>query len=122
MNQQPGGHQGRRPGEDHHPVRPRRKGAAVPDRETVTVAGVPVTVQAVSGDLAVTAGRYDPAAGAGQLRIHPRYGTAVMGLHVADPSGDTGRRPGQRWFFDLYPDSRDITAGPADPAGGEVQR
>lgn len=91
------------------------------DKETVVVAGVPVTVQVVNGELTVTVGRYDPAA-AGQLGIHPRYGTAVMGLYIADENGDTTHKPNQRWFSGLHPDPRDIAACAADPAGKEVVR
>jgi hypothetical protein len=76
----------------------------MPDKETVTVtvAGVPVTVQVNDGHLAVTVGRFDPSAAAG-LHIHPRYGTSCMGLYIADENGDTAHKPDQRWFFDLHP-------------------
>jgi hypothetical protein len=75
----------------------------VTKKETATVAGVPVTVQAADGVLTVTIGRFDPAAADGLLRVHPRFGTAAVGLYIAGATGDTAHRPDQRWFFDLYP-------------------
>ena len=74
----------------------------MPGKETVTVAGVPVTVQVSDGHLAVTVGRFDPSA-AGGLHIHPLYGTSCVGLYIADENGDTAHKPDQRWFFDLHP-------------------
>ena len=72
-------------------------------KQTVTVAGVPVTVQAADGVLTVTIGGFDPAAADGLLRVHPRFGTAAAGVYIAGAAGDTAHRPDQRWFFDLYP-------------------
>jgi len=72
------------------------------EKQTVTVAGVPVTVQAADGVLTVTIGRSGPAAG-GLLRVHPRFGTASAGVYLAGETGDTAHRPDHRWFFDLYP-------------------
>jgi hypothetical protein len=82
------------------------RNGAVKEKETVTVAGVPVTVQAADGVLAITIGRFDPAAAGGLLHVHPRFGTATVGVYIADETGDTAHRPNQRWFFDLYPGSR----------------
>ena len=78
-------------------------------KETVTVAGVPVTVQAADGMLAITIGRFDPAAASGLLCVDPRFGTAAVGVYITDETGDTAHRPDQRWFFDLYPGSRSTT-------------
>ena len=83
----------------------------MPGKETVTVAGVPVTVQVSDGHLAVTVGRFDPSA-VGGLHVHPRYGTSCVGLYIADENGDTAHKPDQRWFFDLHP------ACPAAPEAG----
>jgi hypothetical protein len=74
----------------------------VDEEKTVTVAGVPVTIEVADGHLAVTVGRFEPSAAAG-LHIHPRYGTSSVGLYVADADGDTAHKPGHRWFFDLHP-------------------
>jgi hypothetical protein len=63
---------------------------------------VPVDVEVAGGELAITLWRYDPAA-AGQLSIDPRFGTATLVVAVADENGGTAR-PGQRSYFDLYPD------------------
>ena len=38
--------------------------------ETVSVAGVPVTIQASDGMVTITIGRFDPAVTGGLLRIH----------------------------------------------------
>jgi len=67
----------------------------MPDKETVTIAGVPVTVQVTDGHLDATVGRFDPSA-AGGMHIHPRYGTSCMGLYIADENGDTAHKPDQR--------------------------
>jgi hypothetical protein len=75
----------------------------VTEQQTVTVAGVPVTVQAADGVLTVTIGRFDPAAAGALLHVHPRFGTASVGVYIANETGDTTHRPDQRWFFDLYP-------------------
>ena len=72
------------------------------NRKTVTVAGVPVTVQVISGDLVVSVGR---------------LGTVTVVVNVADESGGTGR-PGRRSYFDLYPDPE--AAG--SPPGKEAQQ
>jgi hypothetical protein len=76
------------------------------EKQAVTVAGVPVTVQAADGVLTVTIGRFDPAAAGPLLHLHPRFGTATVGVDIADETGDTTHRPDQRWFFDLYPGPR----------------
>jgi len=73
------------------------------EKETVTVASVPVTVTVADRVLTVTIGRFDPAAAGGMLRIHPRFGTAAVGVYIAGENGDTAHRPGQRWFFELHP-------------------
>ncbi len=72
-------------------------------KQAVTVAGVPVTIQTADGVLTVTIGRFDPAAADGLLRVHQRFGTAAVGVFIADAAGDTAHRPDQRRFFDLYP-------------------
>jgi hypothetical protein len=72
------------------------------EKQTVTVAGVPVTVQAADGVLTVTIGRSGPAA-SGLLRVHPRFGTASVGVNIAGETGDTAHRPEHRWFSGLYP-------------------
>ena len=79
------------------------------EQQTVTVAGVPVTVQAADGVLTVTIGRFDPAAAGALLHLHPRFGTATVGVYIANETGDTTHRPDQRWFFDLYPGPRGAT-------------
>jgi hypothetical protein len=71
--------------------------------ETVSVAGVPVTIQASDGMVTITIGRFDPAVTGGLLRIHPRFGTAAVGVYIADETGDTAHRPNQRWFFRPVP-------------------
>jgi len=81
----------------------------VTEQQTVTVAGVPVTVQADDGVLTVTIGRFDPAAAGALLHLHPRFGTATVGVYIANETGDTTHRPDQRWFFDLYPGPRGAT-------------
>jgi hypothetical protein len=73
------------------------------EQQTVTVAGVPVTVQAADGALTVTIGRFDPTAARPLLHLHPRFGTATVGVYIADETGDTTHRPDQRWFSGLYP-------------------
>lgn len=83
------------------------------EKETVTVAGVPVTVTVIDGHLAVTVGRFDPSAAGGLLRIGSRSGRAVAGVYIADENGDTAHKPDHRWFFDLHP------ACPAAPEAGE---
>jgi hypothetical protein len=75
------------------------------EQQTVTVADVPVTVQAADGALTVTIGRFDPAA-AGPLHLHPRFGTATVCVYTVDETGDTTRRPDHHWLFDLYPGPR----------------
>jgi hypothetical protein len=75
----------------------------VTEQQTVTVAGVPVTVQAADGVLTVTIGRFDPAAADGLLRIHPRLGTAAVAVSIAGATGDTAHRLDQHRFFGLYP-------------------
>ncbi len=80
------------------------------EKHTVTVAGVPVTVTIADRVLAVTVGRFDPAAADGLLRIHPRSGTSAVGIFVADENGDTAHKPDHRWFFELHP-------GPPGAAG-----
>lgn len=82
---------------------------AVMEKETVTVAGVPVTIQAADGVLTVTMGRFDPAAAGGLLRVHPRFGTAAVGVYIAGENGDMARKPGHRWFFSLYTGSLGAT-------------
>ena len=79
------------------------------EQQTVTVAGVPVTVKADDDVLTVTIGRFDPAAVGALLRVHPRFGTAAVGVYIADETGDTVHRPDQRWFFDLHPGPRGAT-------------
>ena len=79
------------------------------EKQTVTVAGVPVTVQAADGVLTVTIGRFDPAAAGALLHLHPRFGTATVGVYIANETGDTTHRPDQRWFFDLHPGPRGAT-------------
>ena len=79
------------------------------EKHTVTVAGVPVTVTVADRVLAVTIGRFDPAAAGGLLRIHPRSGTSAGGVFIADENGDTAHKPDHRWFFELHP-------GPPGPA------
>jgi hypothetical protein len=78
------------------------------EQQTVTVAGVPVTVQTADGVLTVTIGRFDPAA-SGLLHLDPRFGTATVGVYIADETGETAHRPDHRWFFDLYPGPRGAT-------------
>ena len=73
------------------------------DQQTVTVAGVHVTVQAADGALTVTIGRIDPAAASALLHVHPRFGTASVGVYIADETSDTAHRPDHRWFSDLHP-------------------
>jgi hypothetical protein len=75
----------------------------VTEKETATVAGVPVTIEAAGGVLTVTIGRFDPAAASGLLDVHPRSGTAAVIVYVAGETGDTARRLGQRWLAGLYP-------------------
>jgi len=81
----------------------------VTEKQTVTVAGVPVTVQAADGVLTVTIGRFGPAAAGALLHLHPRFGTATVGVYIADETGDITHRPDQRWFFDLHPGPRGAT-------------
>lgn len=73
------------------------------EKATVTVAGVPVTVTADDGHLAITVGRFEPPAAAGLLHRHPRTGTSSVGIFIADETGDTAHKPDHRWFFELYP-------------------
>ncbi len=89
-------------GRDKSRPAPAGRNGAMTEKQTVTVAGVHVTVQAADGVLTVTIGRFDPAA-SGLLRVHPRFGTASAGVYIADETGDTAHRPDHRWFFDLYP-------------------
>ncbi len=79
------------------------------EKQTVTVAGVPVTVQAADGALTVTIGRFDPAAVGSLLHLHPRFGTATACVYTADETGDTTHRPDHRWFSGLYPGPRGAT-------------
>lgn len=87
------------------------------EEKTVTVAGVPVTIEATDGHLAVTVGRFEPSAAAG-LHIHPRYGTSSVGLYVADADGDTAHKPDHRWFFDLHPAPPAAVTGTSGAPGG----
>jgi hypothetical protein len=80
----------------------------VTEQQTVTVADVPVTVKADDGVLTVTIGRFGPAA-SGLLRVHPRFGTASVGVYIAGETGDTAHRPEHRWFSGLYPGPRGAT-------------
>jgi len=75
------------------------------------VAGVPVDIKVADGELAITVWRYDPAA-AGQLSIDSRFGTATLVVAVAGEDGGTPR-PGQRSYFDLYPDPGTVPASNA---------
>jgi hypothetical protein len=84
------------------------------EKETVTVAGVPVTIQAAEGVLTITIGRFDPAAAGGLLRVHPRFGTAAVGVYIADETGDTAHRPDQRVV--LRPVPRFARHGAGHPA------
>jgi hypothetical protein len=70
----------------------------------MTVAGVPVTVTAVTNELAVLAvlaGRSGPQAAAGRLRAQPLSGTATAAVDIAGQNGPT--RMGERWMAGLYP-------------------
>ena len=66
------------------------------EQQTVTAAGVPVTVQAADGALTVTIGRFDPAAVGPVLHLHPRFCATTLGVYIADETGDTTHRPGHR--------------------------
>jgi hypothetical protein len=77
------------------------------------VAGVPVDIEVAGGELAVTVGRYDPAA-AGQLSTDPGSGTVTLALDIAGEDGGTGRP----WYFSLFP-GPDATGR---PPGQEVQQ
>jgi hypothetical protein len=79
-----------------------------------TVAGVFVSATAVSGELVISVGRFDPAA-AGTLSVDPRSGTATLVVAVADENGDTTRL-GQRSYLDLYPDPTAVSGPPGQEA------
>jgi hypothetical protein len=79
-------------------------------RKTVTVGGIPVTIQVINRELAVSVSRFDEAAASGLLRTSPGSGTAVLRLHVASANGVPAGRQAGSWVADLYPDSPGSTA------------
>ena len=71
------------------------------EKETVTVAGVPVTVTVVGRELAVQVGRFDPQAAAERLRVSTLSGTTAVAVYVAGEGGPN--ETGERWAAGLYP-------------------
>jgi hypothetical protein len=92
--------------------RTRAEGATA--RMEGTVAGVPVTVEVADAELVITVGRFGPAA-AGRLDIDPHSVTATLRVAVAGENGNTAR-PGQRRYFNLYPDPAAGAGGPGQEA------
>jgi hypothetical protein len=78
------------------------------------VAGVPVHVEVACGELVITVGRFGPAA-AGRLDIDPHSVTATLRMAIAGENGNTAC-PGQRAYFNLYPDPAAGTGRPAQEA------
>lgn len=87
------------------------------EKETVTVAGVPVTAQVDDGVLSVTVGRFDLAAAGGLLYIDPRFGKPAVSIYLASENGD----PGQRCLgvFDLHPGSPGTAVGRSPGSGDD---